>query len=332
MKNFREYIALAVKAGIVATGGVEGRDWMSLHPAWQPILPLTSSAIKAPPPKFSGKEVKDSSAMISQQILPIREQAIAITESAAIGEVQHPDVVLQPSLTEINGQNTRMTVPSSSVTTTHVAYVSSPEIAIADHIRVDISSPIINFDSLPSKSVPPEFIILVNELKAQQKRGVFRPSRSNVAIDLVKQDSSVYSRAGVSKFKDYIALAVEAQIVVIGGTQGDAWISLASKQDETPVLRSKGTAISTLGTSNTPQVPAQFRTLVEQLRKSRLNGVERPLRSAVGYALVGQSQSLYQDAGFKSFKEYAAAAEKAGIIQLGGSDGQAWISLCSALN
>jgi len=68
------------------------------------------------------------------------------------------------------------------------------------------------------------------------------------------------------------------------------------------------------------QYTGRFKILVEQLQKSRQNGVERPLRSAVASALVAQCQSLYQDGGFKSFKDYVTAAEKAGIIQLGGSE------------
>jgi hypothetical protein len=45
--------------------------------------------------------------------------------------------------------------------------------------------------------------------------------------------------------------------------------------------------------------------------------------------LLEHSKAVYKDAGFEGFKDYIAAAEKAGIVRLGGVGGSAWISLCS---
>ncbi|KAJ7752060.1 DUF537-domain-containing protein [Mycena metata] len=75
------------------------------------------------------------------------------------------------------------------------------------------------------------------------------------------------------------------------------------------------------------KVPAFFQPLIDVLKKHKSNGVIRPLRSAVGYELVGLANSVYKQAGVKSFKEFTALAEKEGIIRMGGQDGKAWISL-----
>ncbi|KAJ7098119.1 NYN domain-containing protein [Mycena belliarum] len=80
---------------------------------------------------------------------------------------------------------------------------------------------------------------------------------------------------------------------------------------------------------NAPQrelLPA-FIPLVRALERHKLKGVERPLRSAVGYELVGLAKTVYQEAGAKNFSQLTALAVKAKIVELGGSDGKAWISL-----
>ena len=168
--------------------------------------------------------------------------------------------------------------------------------------------------SIDTVVIPPQFEILVQELRRQLASGVSRPSRSAVAIEIKKQDPLVYERAGVTKFKEYSALAVQARVVVIGGLAGDAWISLPS-------------APTAIVSSERETVRSDFRYLIEQLQIARRAGVTHPLRSVIGQALATQWKSLHQDAGFSTFKEYVAAAEKAGIVRLGGNNGHAWISL-----
>jgi len=72
-------------------------------------------------------------------------------------------------------------------------------------------------------------------------------------------------------------------------------------------------------------VPAAFQPLVQTLEHRRnVYSDTRPLRSVVGQNL---SQALYKSAGVESFKEYVLLAEKEGIVELGGVNGHAWISL-----
>ncbi|KAG9318409.1 hypothetical protein JVU11DRAFT_500 [Chiua virens] len=67
---------------------------------------------------------------------------------------------------------------------------------------------------------------LVYLLLAAQEKGIARPLRSPIAVDLVLLDKQVYQRAGVSRFREYTALAEQANIIELGGTAGDAWIAL----------------------------------------------------------------------------------------------------------
>ncbi|KAK1222783.1 hypothetical protein PQX77_014351 [Marasmius sp. AFHP31] len=75
-------------------------------------------------------------------------------------------------------------------------------------------------------TVPPHLRSLVLILQKLREGGENQPSRSSVAIELVKQDRKVYQKAGVTKFKSFADLAVNARLVCLGVTMGEAWISL----------------------------------------------------------------------------------------------------------
>ncbi|KAJ7582917.1 NYN domain-containing protein [Mycena floridula] len=71
-------------------------------------------------------------------------------------------------------------------------------------------------------------------------------------------------------------------------------------------------------------IPPEFLYLAQQLEARRLSGDPRPLRSKFAAELP---MTVYRRAGVEKFKDYAALAEKAGIIALGGAGGYAWITL-----
>ncbi|KAF7978137.1 hypothetical protein HWV62_1579 [Athelia sp. TMB] len=157
-------------------------------------------------------------------------------------------------------------------------------------------------DTVPSILTAEHFSPLCEVLLRQCIKGVTHPLRMTIAVDLIDQDYQVYSRVGATRFREYVALAVEANIVTIGGQMGDAWISLRAL---------------------TP-----FHILIELLHQMRQDGNHKPLRSAVGFALVGRRPTIYQDAGYGGFKQYVAAAEMAGLVEVGGTGGYAWMSFC----
>lgn len=76
--------------------------------------------------------------------------------------------------------------------------------------------------------------------------------------------------------------------------------------------------------------PPKFRPLVDQLERLKSRGVFKPLRSVVGYELVTGNPQVYHQIGFPGFAPYVSAAEKLGLIHLGGQGGKAWISLGQA--
>ena len=71
-------------------------------------------------------------------------------------------------------------------------------------------------------------------------------------------------------------------------------------------------------------IPRFFHPLVKALEESRLRGLVKPLRSWVGLRIP---PGTYADAKVSSFKQYTAAAEKAGLVELGGLQAKAGIAL-----
>ncbi|KAI0362708.1 DUF537-domain-containing protein [Trametes cingulata] len=79
--------------------------------------------------------------------------------------------------------------------------------------------------------------------------------------------------------------------------------------------------------STSPDIPEQFRLLVDIMKDLKKHGMGSPHRSVVANRLMEVSRKTYTQAGMSSFKAYSVAAERAGIVTLGGLQGNAWISL-----
>ncbi|KAG6821157.1 hypothetical protein H0H93_005377 [Arthromyces matolae] len=76
------------------------------------------------------------------------------------------------------------------------------------------------------KVVPPKFSLLVQRLEFHRSKGLSRPSRSDIALELASKDHMVYKRAGAERFGQYVALAEKEGIVELGGKEAGAWIAL----------------------------------------------------------------------------------------------------------
>jgi hypothetical protein len=73
-------------------------------------------------------------------------------------------------------------------------------------------------------------------------------------------------------------------------------------------------------------VPDKFKILVQCLKLHRSTGICRPLRSKIGLE-IAKNGTTYRKAGVLKFSEYVEMAKQAGIVDLGGSDGAAWVAL-----
>ncbi|KAK1220730.1 hypothetical protein PQX77_016478, partial [Marasmius sp. AFHP31] len=203
-------------------------------------------------------------------------------------------------------------------------------------------------DSPAMWTIPLHFRSLVQVLQKLHEKGNSQPLRSLVALELLAQDSKVYKTAGVTTFRELVGLAVEKKVVWAGGEGGKAWISLHynvsnrlrssapttmdNSLPATTVLSPQtwGTVLSTQsqsGTAGTWTVPPHLRILVLVLQKYWEAGVDQPLRGSVALELVKQDSKVYEKAGVTRFKEFTELAVKARLVSLGGTMGDAWISL-----
>ncbi|KAJ3514596.1 hypothetical protein NLJ89_g2296 [Agrocybe chaxingu] len=117
-----------------------------------------------------------------------------------------------------------------------------------------------------------------------------------------------------------------------------ATVSVAATIKTTPQIVTISTNISTPSTSlpkpttvasaveDPPLSSPIFAVLVDALQNHRLKGTLRPLRSTIAIQ-IAKDGVTYRNAGVDRFSQYAALALKRGIIELGGSEGTAWISL-----
>ena len=77
----------------------------------------------------------------------------------------------------------------------------------------------------PPPAVPDKFRILVQCLKSHRSKGILRPLRSQIAVEIAR-NGTTYRRAGVTKFRDYAAIVEKEGIISLGGWQGTAWMAL----------------------------------------------------------------------------------------------------------
>lgn len=156
---------------------------------------------------------------------------------------------------------------------------------------------------------------------------------SSVVPLLLKRRSNVYASVGVTKFKDYVILAMEYGVVRIKGMkQGDGWVALAdpksgglkpastvspqsSKSSEDGMVTARSSFVSLKGAGVDPK----FVDLVEILGELWKNGEKKPLFSLVAPQLLKDEKKKTRTliaCGVDKFKAYAELAKEAGIVKI----------------
>jgi hypothetical protein len=162
---------------------------------------------------------------------------------------------------------------------------------------------------------------------------IYSPSSRNVGLHLVDTPSSEYVSPPAAiplGVGDGVDLAPFA-----GFSRASDTLERSTTPGSESELSSSGflsTPFTTSGShehdeSERRQTWKLFKPLIHLLLAARERGITHPLRSTVASDLVQSDSQVYQRAGVsnpkKKFRNYAAMAEKAGIIELGGD----WIAL-----
>ena len=210
-------------------------------------------------------------------------------------------------------------------------------------------------DVKASKMIPPEFLDLLQILQDCLNKQNPRPYRSQVADKLIARSRGVYKKAGVSTWSEFAAKAQNAGFVKLGGQSRDPWITLhpnwhgkvscttavdkstsASGQSAPAECHSKAPGMQCIQSNSQdtsctqpgkaepktmPAIPAEFLALLQILQRSINGGNPRPLRSTVALDLSSRCRDAYERSDVSGWKRYAAKAEKAGFVELGGWNG-----------
>jgi hypothetical protein len=270
----------------------------------------------SPKPTSGGVKLGCSSAadeILDVPLSSVRERQTSTTQHEQVGRRSTP---VQIKLEET-------TSPKSS------SAAASPPAKSSDILTPP--PPVAKFASNPSQNSDEtrpivKFAALVECLKKEQTNGNVSALRSKVGTSLYEHDKLVYQRAGVTTFREYAALAEAAGVVKMGGQGGSAWIALHAdlQMEQIPSLSSHSSGPSTMLLRRSPP---EFALLVDLLKQEHLKGNPRASRSTISIALIQQDSLIYKRAGVTRFSHYTAIAEKSGIIQMGGKEGDAWISL-----
>lgn len=147
------------------------------------------------------------------------------TPSASTAHTYTPD----PIAHSINNTLPSTIAGMSSVAPLKEATVASPA---SQQVSGRNSSPLqVPTENLPAITVPknlefPGLALLLERLQRLHSKGVPRPFRSLVAMDLVAQDRLIFQKSNVPGFPEYLNLAVKAGLVELGGEGSRAWVSL----------------------------------------------------------------------------------------------------------
>ena len=179
-------------------------------------------------------------------------------------------------------------------------------------------------------SISPVFIPLVNLIREQADKSA-QVSMSKIGEVLLERDPSVYQKAGVTKLRKYIRLAVAAGFVIKGGEADQAWVSLHPSIRLTDMvtpadIASPSASYVHSNSDRSRTVPHRFVSLVNVLR--HLGGsAAQFLRETVRVTLLQHDPQAITAVGVQKFRAYLRLAVAANVVTLTGSGDEMQISL-----
>ncbi|KZP28381.1 hypothetical protein FIBSPDRAFT_1039518 [Athelia psychrophila] len=310
----RDLFALAASEGVVVLSETivygKSEQWIALAPALRTLIESTSTP-----------EV-DVSVSLENEANALNEQCDGDSHAAVLDHAAKnaDNAVHEPIGTNTRGASSADAQANSSAK--HEQEAST---------TVDI----VNSIPPPSTSIIDK-ALFANLIRLVEQHGP-EAERSIIGSGLKASNSSIYTKAGVQNFKEFINLAVAKGLVTLGhgtnpkGKTTDT-ISLAPNcQNHLPATDAlPSTTRAGEEASSGPWEPAfgSFQTLVEEIQR---HPVTHPTRSLV-YAKLAKDPARHVLDNLEEFDGYIAQAYDAGIIDLGENhhaDGTRteWISL-----
>ncbi|ESK92988.1 hypothetical protein Moror_8891 [Moniliophthora roreri MCA 2997] len=186
-----------------------------------PALPVYTPPVESSPFALANDPVVVKSPYVRPHSAP---------PDAPVAEYLIPEPVLSPAPVPLAQE----VVPPSDASSSSVStQISVPPVESYHTVQSLMQGPSRDADIQPAIApslielhVPAGFQMLVQILQRYYQKGVKRPFRSLVAVELANCDKMVYRNAGVPRFREYTALAVSANLIEMGGKEGGAWMAI----------------------------------------------------------------------------------------------------------
>ena len=165
-----------------------------------------------------------------------------------------------------------------------------------------------------------DLIKILNDLRLAEDP---EPRFSTVGPRLLRKHPSIYEKAGVTKFKEYVEAAVEAGVITVRGVKnGDGWLKLSPAYRNPPVHSSTSANTASTPPTRGASTASPFSPLVDFLKSKQLttahpipfSDILAHLISTLGYPDL---LSLYANIpGVTTFNQYIDAAIASGLVSL----------------
>ncbi|KAG5219743.1 NYN domain-containing protein [Salix suchowensis] len=313
----QEYLSLAERYTLIEQGGLYAEAWVSLCPQW---------------------EVSDEYEVILSQLFAqfssgetVRlEEVDADNTSASISQSEPPSLASRSPI--IYGNGSPAAQPQTLHDTPPGPRASSPDTPLKDETSSTQSPPFVP-PIPPLRLVRRHFLPPLRRVMPQAE-GELHPIRSKVAEEVKKRNKLAYQEAGVTRFGEYATAAERRGLVYLEAKGREHRISLAPTLHNAPGP-SVPSSHSPIHLSTPPLVVTSgnvvvypyFILLVEILHQFRTEGDPQPTRSKVADGLMRRNKFIYHQAGVERFGEYAALAQRSGLVELGVRGSEHWISL-----
>ncbi|KIM83400.1 hypothetical protein PILCRDRAFT_819638 [Piloderma croceum F 1598] len=348
--RFKQYIKLAISAGVLTAGGEGDRRWVSLPPA-ENVIASASIGSNSLSPSLDSSTFPSSAPTSSSQnvtIIPSGQSEAPIEALVDSDQTHNPESALE----RLRRWPTAL--------------------------PAEVDSPLDNCHPIP---LPSEFSILVRMITEHHGEVLYKTIRHTFRV----RDPFAYKRTGVETFRQYISLAVRAGVVFAGGGGSGRWMSLRSNYHAATAPISMWSTIvpanmlsaevsssichslpeiddgqrvssnpetvsppiptptSTVPPTTLPEaiaidpthmnshaadaVPAEFVPLVEALRGLGSPALVQFLRETVRVALMARDPQAFERAGVGKFRAYLRLAVIANVVMLQGHGHALCISL-----
>ncbi|EED84173.1 predicted protein [Postia placenta Mad-698-R] len=263
VKSWTDYAALAEKAGIVISGGPKTKQWMSLAPAWRPMVVLAPASTAGSLSTGNNTNTSTTGQIYSPSSTT---SVLGASASGSLSAVEVADIVAVsgPPSRSLNNvpssatakESTYVRTSTSQWVTTMGQTPSTPQQDVPPHLnhiaafsnksqpRPSASSTSSSQPSpgelkgqaastqpspvsgIPLPTVPAKYKTLIQLLEKHRSAGVLQPKCSIIVDALVERERNVYRLAGLQRWREYSDMAVKDGIIKLGGLHAESWVSL----------------------------------------------------------------------------------------------------------